>query len=352
MKKKNSENIDFIIPWVDGDDPSWREEMERYRGKSSLDCGETDARRVRYRDWGNLKYWFRGVERYAPWVHKVFFVTWGHVPGWLNTNDKKLEVVNHKDFIPPQYLPTFSSRAIDLNFHRIKGLSERFVYFNDDMFLTSPVKRDDFFCHGLPCDTAVLNALYFGSAERKYEVKMPDSAMFLAPCYDLIPINRHFDKRKCIRKHWRKWFNIRYGRSMFRTLLLLPWQGFTGMMNYHLPYSYLKSTYRKVWEKEPALLDKACSHKFRKTTDINHWVMSYWQMAEGRFYPRSPHFGKNFIVTENREKNRRILKAIQNRTYSCICINDAVETDYFYEIQSQMNHLWENIFPKKSRYEK
>lgn len=92
-----------------------------------------------------LQYWFRGVEKFAPWVNRIYFVTWGHIPSWLNLSHPKLKVVRHEEFIPTDYLPTFSSHPIELNLHRIKGLSERFVYFNDDTFLIRPVLQEDFF---------------------------------------------------------------------------------------------------------------------------------------------------------------------------------------------------------------
>ncbi|MBR6159158.1 MAG: Stealth CR1 domain-containing protein, partial [Lachnospiraceae bacterium] len=126
--------IDFVITWVDGNDPEWRKEKEKYSGKTT-----GDDREKRYRDWELLRYWFRGVENCAPWVNKIHFVTCGHLPDWLDTGHPKLNIVNHKDYIPEQYLPTFSCRPIELNLHRIPGLSDDFVYFNDDMFLLRPV---------------------------------------------------------------------------------------------------------------------------------------------------------------------------------------------------------------------
>ena len=60
----------------------------------------SDDRDIRYRDWDNLQFWFRGVEKFAPWVNKIHFVTYGHLPKWLNVNNKKLNIVNHKDFMP------------------------------------------------------------------------------------------------------------------------------------------------------------------------------------------------------------------------------------------------------------
>ena len=149
--------IDFVITWVDDSDPKWRKEYEYYSAKEGR-CINTDA--CRYRDWDTLRYWFRGVEKFAPWFNKIFFVTYGHLPKWLNTDNPKLVIVKHEDFIPAEYLPTFSSFAIEFFFHKIKGLSERFVYFNDDMFLIDCVSPERFFRNGLPCDIAALSPIF------------------------------------------------------------------------------------------------------------------------------------------------------------------------------------------------
>ena len=144
------EKIDFVLTWVDGSDPDWLAQRREYQPGRGTDAGES-----RYRDWDNLQYWFRGVEKFAPWVNKIYFVTWGHVPKWLNTAHEKIQIVKHEDFMAPAYLPTFNINSIELNLHRIKGLSEHFVFFNDDMFLIDSVRPEDFFKNGFPV-TAVL----------------------------------------------------------------------------------------------------------------------------------------------------------------------------------------------------
>ncbi len=137
MMANENYDVDFVVTWVDGNDPVWQAEKAKYSPAKT-----SDARTSRYRDWDNMQYWFRAVEKFAPWVRKVHFVTYGHLPKWLNTNNPKLHIVNHKDFIPSKYLPIFNVNPIELNLHRIEGLAERFVYFNDDMFLLQPVKKD------------------------------------------------------------------------------------------------------------------------------------------------------------------------------------------------------------------
>ena len=79
--------IDFIIAWVDGSDYEWQIDKEKCTGiKSNADT-------CRYRDWDLLKFWFRGVEKFAPWVNRVHFVTYGHVPSWLNIKYDKLNII-------------------------------------------------------------------------------------------------------------------------------------------------------------------------------------------------------------------------------------------------------------------
>ena len=146
--------IDFVILWVDGNDPAWHEEFVRTRQAENDDASE-----IRYRDWRNLHYWFRSAERFAPWVQKVHFITWGHLPAWLRRDHPKLHIVNHRDFIPAEYLPTFNSNTIELNIHRIEGLADRFVLFNDDTFLTRGCWPEDFFRRGVPCDMARLSVV-------------------------------------------------------------------------------------------------------------------------------------------------------------------------------------------------
>ena len=129
--------IDIIVPWVDGTDLKWQKEKSEYMEKRLVDSKANSA--IRYQDWNNLQYWFRAVEKFMPWVHRIFFVTWGHVPEFLDTSNPKLRIVKHQEYIPDKYLPTFNSNTIEMNYHRIKDLSENFVLFNDDVIPLKPV---------------------------------------------------------------------------------------------------------------------------------------------------------------------------------------------------------------------
>ena len=196
MKNK----IDFVIMWVDGNDPLWQKEKAKYDTNSNA-----DGTIYRYRDWDLLQYWFRGVEKYAPWVNKIHFVTWGHIPTWLNTQNPKLNIVNHKDFIPEEYLPTFSANSIELNLHRIDGLAENFVLFNDDVYLIDDVSEKDFFINNIPRDMAALN------------VHCPKKSLISQYfCInDVNIINEHFNFKESLKRYNRKWMDLRNGKALF-----------------------------------------------------------------------------------------------------------------------------------------
>ncbi|MCG5036234.1 stealth family protein [Lactiplantibacillus plantarum] len=131
--------IDFVVSWVDGSDPTWVAKKNEYL----TDSQKIDANNSRYRDYGLLKNWFDRVWRYAPWVNNVYLITDNQAPNWA-IEDSRIITLDHEDFIPKQYLPTFNSSVIEMNLWRIDELNEHFVYFNDDMFVAQPVSREDF----------------------------------------------------------------------------------------------------------------------------------------------------------------------------------------------------------------
>ena len=295
--------IDFILTWVDGNDPKWQEQRNIYGANAE------GNKAAHYRDYGTLKYWFRAVEQYAPWVRKIHFVTCGQRPEWLKEEHPKLNFVDHADYMPTEYLPTFSVNPIELNFHRIEGLSEQFVYFNDDTFLCSKTKETDFFKKGLPCDSAELAALI---------PSVKNEVITYILFNDLLLLNCHFNKRSCIQRNRKKWYHLKYGKGVVRNLYFGRLGKFGGFVNPHLPNSFLKRTFEEVWEKEGEYLDGVCQNKFRTVKDVNQYLMRYWQLAKGDFAPRSPKIGKCYALGVD---NAQIEKSLKDKKLKMICIN-------------------------------
>lgn len=333
MVMERKDKIDFVLLWVDGNDPVWRQEREKYAAKAS-----DDNREIRFRDWDNLQYIFRGIEKYAPWVHKVHFVTWGHLPNWLNVKHPKLRIVNHKDFMDEKYLPCFNSEAIESCIYKIRGLSEHFVYFNDDCFLLRPMRKRDFFVNGLPCDSAVLNV-------HCCEIENGTLAHFL----DIGVINRYFKMRDVIKNNKLKWFSLKYGFNVLRNLYLLPCPRFPGILMQHLPQSFNKSTFYEVWEKEPELLDMTCKNKFRNLLSTNQYIFKEWQIAKGEFMPRSLNIG---ITLGGKEDINYGCEVIEKQKFKMLSYNEGEMTENEFEyVKYRLIESFEKIFPEKSLFE-
>jgi hypothetical protein len=327
-------DIDFVIPWVDGNDPEWQAEKAKYSPNKNSEASDKC-----YRDMNFLPYWFRGVEKFAPWVNKIHFVTCGHLPEWLNSKHKKLNFVKHTDYIPQEYLPTFNSNTIILNIHRIPNLAENFVLFNDDVFLLNKVNSGDFFANNIPCDQALMRNM------------TPDVSHFGKILFNnMSVINKHFKKHKVIKKNFFKWFNPIYGiRSCF-----INWQNyrqikFSDMFNPHLPIAYKKSEFEYVWQIESELLHQTCLHKFRDSEDITDWLVRYFRVMKGEFKPY-PIIGKFFYMDS--DSVTEICRAIKNQKHKQICINDAIEDNADCEaIQKEIMKAFETILPEKCSFE-
>jgi hypothetical protein len=329
------DKIDFILTWVDGNDPEWQRERARY-----CDDEYTDKISVQYRDWGLLKYWFRAVEKYAPWVNIIHFVTCGQLPDWLNTDHSKLHIVRHCDYMPEVYLPVFSANPIELNLHRIKGLADQFVYFNDDTFLTAPVKREDFFRNGLPCDSAVFSALIPG-----IKGEVITNILF----NDLLLINANFDKKSCIRSSLSKWFYFGYGKGLLKNLYYMPIGKFTGFEDPHLPNAFLKSTYEEVWQAEGKYLDYVSRNRFRTKEDVNQYLMRYWRLVKGEFVPRNRKIG---ACCEIETDNDAIVQHLLNHDLKMLCINDNPSLTDFESQKLWLQQLMDSVLPTPCAYEK
>ncbi len=325
--------VDIVITWVDGSDPEWLADKAKYSPQKN-----NDDRVNRYRDWGFLPYLFRGIEQYAPWVRKVHFVTWGHIPTWLNTENPKLNIVKHSDYIPKKYLPVFSANPIELNFHRIEQLSEQFVYFNDDTLLINLTDVEAFFKNGLPVDTVCEIPLRFNPGGIDHIIGN-----------DMMLINKNFNKREVVKRNFNKWFSLRSPKAALKNLYMMAANGFSQFDNPHLPVPLLKSTIETLWENEKAMLDDTCTHRFRSNDDVNQWLIRYWQFVTGRFFQAKGPQGKFFSIGRD---DREIEGALVGEKYKMVCLSDDNPDIDFEAEQKFILNLLHKKFPQKSSFEK
>lgn len=330
-----AQDIDIVVTWVDMNDPAWKEEFNKYSNNpANEENGVIDAR---FRDYGFLKYWFRGIEKFAPWVRKIHFITAGQKPEWLDVSNPKLHLVDHKDFIPSRFLPTYNSVVIERYMHKIPGLSERFVYFNDDFYMLRPVPVERFFQDGLPCDIAVFQ--YNPSWSQWYKTLKNNIRL----------INRNFDKKEVMAKFPEKWFNKEYQGKDRMNKFLKSYNKFITLRVHHNAQPYLKSTFEEVWNSESEELTLTSSNRFRSASDYSPELFRTWQICRGNFMPYNTY--KDTKMFPLMVKPRQAISAIRNQEYSLVCLNDNKNIRNYDRLMKEIREAFDSILPEKSSFE-
>lgn len=333
--------IDIILPWVDGSDPKWLQEKEEWYLKTHADVKANSN--IRFQSWDNLHYWFRAIEKFMPWVNKIVFVTWGHVPEFLNVSHPKIKIVKHSDYIPEKYLPTFNSNTIEMNYHRIEDLEENFIIFNDDFFPLQPIEEEYYFKDNTVCDEAVEGPII------PVDTGLISNMAKYVQVNNMIIINRYFKKREVQEKNWDKWYCEEYGELLERTKSLSYWYNFVGFRDPHMASAMKKSTLKHLWEIEEKTLDAASCNRFRGVSDVSQYLIRYWQLCTGDFYPRRT-LGKFYAVDINNCKE--VAQAIAEQKWQMISINENCTGKEFDTVKEIINKAFETILPQKSSYER
>jgi len=327
--------IDFVITWVDMDDPKWKKDFAGYSGKT--DNEKNSVSEARFRDYGFLKYWFRGVEKFAPWVRKIHFVTCGQKPEWLDENNPKLNLVNHEDYIPKQFLPCYNSVVIERYIHKISGLSEHFVYFNDDFYIISAIEKERFFKNGLPCDIAA------------FQYNLGWSQWYKRIQNNINLINQHFDKKEVMSRFYDKWYNKIYGKRARLNYLLKFYPKFITLRTPHNAQPFLKSTFEEVWAAAGKELTETSANRFRATSDFTPELFRTWQICKGNFEPYNTYNDTKMFPLVIKPK--QAVAAIKNQSYKLVCLNDNVHIRNYTQVMENIGNAFESILPEKSSFE-
>ena len=355
--------IDFVITWVDGTDPKWLAEKLRTLQEADFpEAQKTDSSDLRFRnDFDFLRFWFRGVEKFAPWVNQIFFVTYGHTPNWLNLAHPKLKIIRHEDFIPHEFLPTFNSHTIENHLHLIPGLSEYFVYFNDDFYLLKATKPTDFFIKASPKKLAKSQAHFQTSAENYLPrgffaenilINNPSRGIFpYIQMNNMALINQKYRKSEFYRQHFSKAYHLKYGIFNLRNLLLSPWKEFSLIYDPHCATADRKSTFKEVWREHKEQLGLTSARPFRSSQDISHLIFFYTQLLEGNFVPRSLRFSHHTMISCDERNNQRIVQYIKQQKYHILCINDGKVKNPA-KTKTVLEQAFTEILPEKSQFEK
>lgn len=299
---------DVVIAWVDGDDPVHKRKKISFLTPSKELNFEDIAGESRYKSTGEIYYCVASVLRYAPWVRKIFIVTDNqnpHVDEFVSKNfpDNKIpiELVDHKVIFRgyEEYLPTFNSLAIATMLWRIPGLSDTFLYFNDDVFLASPADKKMWF-----------------EGENTYIY----AERFPALWARLLRWAKHLGKKHKVFGHKDPMLNSAdiLGSGYF---YLFP----------HAPVPMRRTWYEKFYTDHPDLLVHNICHRFRESSQFSSPTLFYVSAKRsGTLKVRSPKnttcFFKPSIKKTNNYMARKIAEADANKFLKFGCINSLGET--------------------------
>jgi hypothetical protein len=140
-----SEPIDAVITWVDMTDPIWLEKYQQAMGVT----GSEEISKARYRSFRELWFSVESLKKFCSWIRNIYIVTDGQVPDFINFEKSEKEtipnviLIDHDQILGPDCCrPTFKSTSIESYLYRIEGLSEVFLYLNDDMSVGKKIRRD------------------------------------------------------------------------------------------------------------------------------------------------------------------------------------------------------------------
>ena len=237
------ESIDIIYLWCDGGDPIFQSQKNATMAKLGIPFNEELVGEKRFSNHDELKYSLRSVHDYIPWVNHIYIVTNNQIPVWLKSHPK-ITIVDHKEIIPSEFLPTFSAFTIETYIANIKGLSEKFLYFNDDMFINRTLSPNDFFENNKPI-------IWVKNFKKEFKIK-------------------EFDRLLHNEKHpWRKSILRSWGFFCTRNKLEVPY-----MNPNHNVDAFTKTEYIDILEKYPELVT-ANSSNFRTGNEISRHIFAY-----------------------------------------------------------------------------
>ena len=309
-------DIDLVYLWVDGNDPQWKAKhnacIGRTEEQSAVDC------EGRYADSDELRYSLRSVEKYAPWIRRIFIVTDNQVPSWLDTSNPKVRIVDHKEIMPAVCLPCFNSTLIEHFLYKIPELSEHFLYANDDMFINKPVTPHTFFAaDGLPI--VRFNRRPFRKWTLWFKEKVQGK-----------PLSNYVQTIRNSAELVEKKYGIYYGGK-----------------THHNIDSYLKSDYQHVGQVFQSAIEATLTNHVRSANDVQRNIYSYVPLAEKRAHLLYVTQKTSFRLHIDNEGNYSKLERYNPLLF---CMNDseyATESD-----RKRATAFLMKRFPGKSQFEK
>lgn len=307
--------IDMVFSWVDGSSSEFQ--RQRAAQLSEYVVGDGDDGPARYRHVDELRYALRSVHMYAPWVRRIFIATDSPAPAWLLDHPKVTIVRSEEFFEDTSVLPTHNSHAVEAQLHRIDGLSEHFLYSNDDMFFGRPVSPDLFFSAAgvssfVECDVRI------GTGPRRVARSGHDNALRL--------------NRELLRE--------RFGRTIVRDLE-------------HCAAPLRRSVMFELEREFPEEIRRTAASRFRSATDVSvtNCLYHYYAQFTGRAIASTAPRVRYFQTTQAASL-RQMEKLAERSDVDMFCLNDGGDHEVPEPVRVRaVTGLLERLFPIRAPWE-
>lgn len=285
---QSDEPIDVVISWVDGNDPNHRQRMNPYL-EGAFSTWDDIASPTRFSSVGEIYFCVASILRFAPFVRKIFIVTDGQNPDiefiskeYFPESKTNINIIDHQILFRDyeHILPVFNSLSVESCLYRIPGLSENFVYFNDDFFLMRPLRPEDWFYNGKAVAYGSWRSVAFDRFLRRIKPKKNGHKPFgfKDSMLNAIPVSGQYRWYFCIE---------------------------------HTPFALKKSVLKTFFENHPEVLLKNINHKFRDPQQLNPQALFYLIGFDNGLCVHAPK-GKYLLIKPVRKEIKYIQRKINH----------------------------------------
>ncbi len=318
--------IDLVYLWCDGNDIEWQKRRNKYlHGVDTSD--EQSFCEGRFADNDDLLYSLRSVEMYAPWINHIYIVTDNKRPAWLDPTNERVTIVDHRDICDQEVLPLYNSAAIEMNIHKIKGLSEYYIYANDDMMFGRALAPDFFFTQEGKVKCRVVKRPNKAKSQKTYDIKI---------------------------------------RNVVNRIVSDFGADYRDLCPHHQVDAYIKSNVEECVEKYKEWNNQTLKSRFRSPKDIQRHILLLYAIAtkKGVMLRR-----KNFIFSKVLEPLAALLRlsdGVDSQYYSArrknivfkvrcyrpalLCFNDGDRVEEYH--RERLKEVYEELYPLKSSFER
>ncbi len=317
-EKEINFDIDLVFTWVNSDDEDWQKLYSKFKPDYDSDANSNS----RFKNRQELKYALRSWDLYGKFVRNIYIVSNCKPPEWLNLEKSNLFWVNHEDIIPEEFLPTFSSHAIETSLHKIEGLSDHFIYSNDDFFLLKPLSAHDFFYHN---GIAKIRLESYGNVNGDVLDSDPDY------------LNGARNSNKLLERDFNK---------------------FTTQLHTHSPYSMNVSVLNEMHERYKLEFNRTLSNKFRSSNDLSvaSYFYSHYAILTGKALED---YSKTELIQQNHNFGLKLTNILNHSKKSeyrklplSVCLNDGQDSHLNEEWNTKLANFLNELYPGVSSYEK